>query len=177
MTETIIKDMGSYKNGFLSPILNSDDIKDIMLVGEEYSDDMWYGVDDDDYGIVYRQIFPYLYIDETQTKVNTYICFETDIPRIPTETIKDMKLIVWCLCHKRCMKYSKKGYSGTRVDILADAIERTLYQSEIDSQNKGKAKFGIGKLHLDSVTYMAPQNKEYYGRQMIFTVPDFKISK
>lgn len=171
---TIVKDMGSYKNEFLSPILNSDDIKDIMLVGEEYSDDMWYGIDDDD-GIVYRQIFPYLYIDETQTQVNTYICFETDIPNIPTATIKDMKLIVWCLCHKRCMKYSKNGYSGTRADILADAVERTLRQAEADSQNKGRSKFGIGKLHLESVTYMASQYKDYYGRQMIFTVPDFKI--
>lgn len=167
--------MGAYKNAFLSPILESNDIKEIMLVGEEYSDDMWYGVDDDDYGIVYKQIFPYLYIEETQIKVKTYICFETDIPRIPTSTIKDMKLIVWCICHKSCMKYSKKGYSGTRADILADAVERALRQSETDSQNKGKSKFGIGTLHLESVTYIASQNKEYYGRQMIFTVPDFKV--
>lgn len=174
LIETVIKDIGSYKNSFLSSVLNSVDIKDIMLVGEEYSDDMWYGVDDNDYGIVYRQIFPYLYIDETQTKVNTYICFETEIPRISSATIKDVKLIVWCLCHKKCMKYSKKGYSGTRADILADAVERTLHQTEVDSQDKGKSKFGIGKLHLDSVTYITSQNKEYYGRQLVFTVPEFK---
>lgn len=177
MTESVIKDVGLYKSKLLTPIINSEDIKDILLVGEEYSDDMWYGKEDDedDFGIVYKQIFPYLYVNETQTSVKTYICFETDIPRIPTGTIKDMKLIIWCLCHKSCMKYTKKGYFGTRVDILADAIERALRQSEIESEKKGKAKFGIGNLHLDSVTYMASQNKEYYGRQMIFTISEFKL--
>lgn len=169
--------MGSYKDEFLTPITNSKDIKDILLVGTEYSDEMWYGKEDndEDYGIVYKQIFPYLYINETQTDVKAYICFDTDIPRIPTSTIKEMKLIVWCLCHKSCMKYSKTEYSGTRVDILADAVERSLRQAEVDSEKNGKSKFGIGRLHLDSVTYMTSQNKEYYGRQMIFTVPDFKM--
>lgn len=165
--------MGFYKNGLLSPILNSDDIKDI-LVGQNYSDEMWYG-NDDNHGILYKQIFPYLYIDETQTKVNAFICFETDMPRIPTATIKDMKLIVWCLCHKDCMKYSKKGYFGDRADILADAVERAIRQSEQENEKKGRSKFGIGNLKLESVTYLTSLNKEYYGRQMIFTTPDFKF--
>ena len=65
------------------------------------------------------------------------------------------------------MKYSKKGYKGSRTDILADMIERCLCDSD---------KFGIGKLHLDSVTHIYPNTKTY-GRQMIFTIPDFKIKE
>ena len=65
------------------------------------------------------------------------------------------------------MKYSKKGYIGTKSDILADMIERQLRDSD---------KFGIGKLQLQSVTHFFP-SKDYYGRQMIFYTPDFRISK
>lgn len=115
--------------------------------------------------LVYTQVFPYLYVDETQTEVLPYICLEVDIPRIPTHTIKNMKITVWAYCHKDCMKYSLPEYLGTRVDILADIIERLLSDSD---------DFGIGHLHLESVTYIFPQNK-YYGKQMIFTIPDFKM--
>lgn len=115
--------------------------------------------------LVYTQVFPYLYVDDTQTEVLPYICLEVDIPRIPTHTIKDMKIIIWAYCHKECMKYSLQGYLGTRADILADIIERLL---------SGSDDFGIGHLHLESATYIIPQNK-YYGKQLIFTIPDFKV--
>lgn len=115
--------------------------------------------------LVYTQVFPYLYVDETQIEVLPYICLEVDIPRIPTHTIKDMKITVWAYCHKECMRYSLPEYLGTRVDILADIIERLLSDSD---------DFGIGHLHLESVTYIFPQNK-YYGKQMVFTIPDFKV--
>ena len=77
-----------------------------------------------------------------------------------------MKIIIWAFCNKSSMRYSKKGYLGTKADILADAVERALSDSQ---------KFGIGKLHLDSATYLSSSNKQFYGRQLIFTVPDFKL--
>lgn len=156
---SILKDMGAYKTTLLSEIISSDDICELLFNKKPYTEE---DVDN----LVYKQIFPYLYIDETQTEVKTYICFEVDIPRIPSHTIKDMKLIVWEYCHKDGMKYSKKGYSGTKVDILADMIERNLRNSE---------KFGIGKLELMSCTYFSPSNK-HYGKQLVFNVPDFKIT-
>ena len=137
--------------------MDSPDICKAML-GDTYSST-------DVENLVYTQVFPYLYVDETQTEVLPYICLEVDIPRIPTHTIKDMKITVWAYCHKDCMKYSLPEYLGTRVDILADIIERLLSDSD---------DFGIGHLHLESVTYIFPQNK-YYGKQMIFTIPDFKM--
>ena len=62
------------------------------------------------------------------------------------------------------MQYEKDGYLGTRPDILADMIERKLHAS---------SQFGIGQLRLESVTSNVLDNR-YYGRQMLFTVPDFK---
>ena len=167
MPGTVLKDIGLVKNRILPLLLNSDDIMEILL-GKGYTQEQVWGADDndDDYGIVYKQVFPHLYIGDTQTEVLSYLCFEVDVPRIPTETIKDMKIIIWAFCNKSSMRYSKKGYLGTKADILADAVERALSDSQ---------KFGIGKLHLDSATYLSSSNKQFYGRQLIFTVPDFKL--
>ena len=155
---SVLKDIGSYKNELLSVFTTSEDICELLFNKKPYTEE---DVDN----LIYSQVFPYLYVDETQTDVKTYICCEVDIPRVPTGTIKDMKLIIWAYCHKEGMKYSKKGYVGTKVDILADMIERQLRDSD---------KFGIGKLQLQSVTYFFPNNK-YYGKQMIYNMPDFKL--
>jgi len=154
---TILKDIGAYKSKLITIVTASPDICELIL-GEGYSDECL-----DDIG--YSHIYPYLYVDDTQDKECSYLCIEVDIPRIPTAVIKEMKVIVWAYCHKKIMKFTKKGYQGTRMDVLSDMVEQVLTNSE---------QFGIGHLHLDSVTYIYPNNK-YYGRQMIFTVPDFKI--
>lgn len=123
--------------------------------------------EDDIESLLYSQIFPYLYVDETQLEVLPYLCFEVDISGIPTYTVKDMKLIIWSYCNKEGMQYQKKGYSGTKADILADMVERQLHDSD---------KFGIGKLELQSVTYFFP-SKNHYGKEMIYKIPDFRVQK
>lgn len=155
--KSVIKDIGSYKTTLLSVVINSDEICELLFYKKPYTED---DVDN----LVYSQVFPYLFVNETQTEVLTYLCFEVDIPRIPTGTIKDMKLIVWIYSHKNRMRYSKKGYSGTITDILADMV---------DSQLRDSDKFGIGKLELLSATYFSP-NRDYYGRQLVYNMPDFK---
>lgn len=166
METSVNRDLGRCKNILANILVDSEDIKEIMVFGEPYSDEMWYGKDNDenDFGIIYKQIFPHLYASETQTRVKPFIFFETNIYRIPTSAIKDIKITIWCLCHKNCMQFSKKGYLGTRADILADAVERSLNDTY---------RFGIGKLRLESVTNMSVLDN-YYGREMIFTCPDFK---
>lgn len=158
MDEVVLKDIGVYKNRLVSAILNSNNIIQLLLNKDTYSDEE---VDD----LMYTQIFPYLYVDGTQTSVLSYLCIEINIPRIPTNTIKDIQIIVLAYCHKDCMKYTKKGYLGTRADILADMVERELRDSD---------RFGIGRLRLTSVSHFFPNNK-YYGREMRFTIPDFKV--
>lgn len=158
MDEVVLKDIGVYKNRLVSAILNSNNIIQLLLNKDTYSDEE---VDD----LMYTQIFPYLYVDGTQIEVLSYLCLEVNVPRIPTTTIKDIQIIIWAYCHKDCMKYSKKGFLGTRTDILADMVERELRDSD---------RFGIGKLRLTSVSHFFPNNK-YYGREMRFTIPDFKV--
>lgn len=157
---SILKDMGSYKNKIVSAFINSDEICELLFNKEPYTEE-------DVENLIYSQVFPYLYVDETQTEVKSYICFEVDVSKIPTGTVKDMKLIVWAYSHKDGMRYSKKGYSGTKVDILVDMIEKQLRESD---------ELGIGKPQLLSCTYFIP-NSKYYGKQMVYNMPDFKIGK
>lgn len=158
MNEVVLKDIGLYKNRLVSALLNSNNIIQLLLNKDTYSDEE---VDN----LMYTQIFPYLYVDGTQIEVLSYLCLEVNIPRIPTTTIKDIQIIIWAYCHKDCMKYSKKGFLGTRVDILSDMVERELRDSD---------RFGVGKLRLTSVSHFFPNNK-YYGREIRFAIPDFKV--
>lgn len=156
---TILKDIGLCKSIIINSILNNRDILELMLGSDYTSEDLE--------NIVYTQVFPYLYIDDAQTNELPYICCEVNIPRIPTGTIKDISIIIWAFCHKNDMEYYKDGYKGSKSDILADMIERMLNNSY---------EFGIGKLYLNSVTHIYPNSKTY-GRQLIFTISDFKIKE
>lgn len=159
MTErTVLKDIGSCKQKLLASFVNSDEICELLFNKKPYTED-------DVGNLLYNQIFPYLYVDDAQDKTLAYLCFEVDVPRTSSGTVKDMKLIVWAYCHKDIMEYSKKGYYGTRVDILSDMVERKLRDSY---------DFGIGKIELTSLTNFFPNDK-YYGKQMIYNVPDFMV--
>lgn len=156
MNKTVLKDIGIFKSKLLLSFLDSSDICELLL-GDNYMPD---DVDD----LVYSQIFPYLYIEDTQTEVKPYLCFEVNFKQ-QTRTMKTLQIIVYAYCHKDCMKYHKYGYSGTRADILADMVERQLHETN---------KYGIGELNLESVNYYFP-NSKYYGRQLVFTTSDFKF--
>ena len=157
---SILKDMGSYKNNLITAFQNSEDICELLFDKQPYTKD-------DVQNLPYSQIFPYLYVDDAQTGATSYICVDVDMPKIPTNAIKDMKVCIWAYCHKQHMQYAKDGYVGTRADILADMIERRLRESD---------RFGIGKPQLTSVEHFFPNDK-CYGKLLTYTIPAFKISK
>ena len=153
-----LKDIGVYKNRLLTTIMSSEDVCELIL-GKGYDKT------DVDEQLVYKHIFPYLYVDETQTEVKTYICMEVSVPRTHDFTYKDMNVDIWCYCHKDIMKYSKKGFLGTRADILSDMVDRLLNSSN---------NYGIGRLKLQSCI---PINisKTHYGRHLTYSCAEFNI--
>ena len=84
---TVLKDIGSCKQKLLTAFVNSDEICELLFNKKPYTED-------DVEGLMYTQIFPYLYTDETQTETLTYLCFEVDVPKLSSGTVKDMKIIV-----------------------------------------------------------------------------------
>ena len=155
MADTMLKDVSDYKKTIMDALMDDTNILTCLL-GENYNQE---AVSD----IVYSQIFPYLYADETQTSTKTYIGIEVD-PNASSGTIKDSKLIIWEYCHKDIMGYSKNGYIGTRVDFLADKIDNVIREQNL----------GIGKPEFISAKYFFPISK-YYGRVLLYNIPDFKI--
>lgn len=136
----------------------SQDICSLLLNKKDFTEE-------DTDNLIYTQIFPYLYVDDAQIEQKSYVCIEVDVPEIRTDAIKYMRITIWAYCYKDIMKYTKKGYVGTRADILADMVERTL--------RKYCNNLGIGNLQLTSVAWIKPQSK-YYGKQLIFSASDFK---
>lgn len=157
MAESMLKDVGIYKDILISNFL-SDDILELLL-GVNYTEEQVQNV-------VYGQIFPYLYVEDVQTKTLPYICTDIVLEQ-SSHKMKNVTLVIWAYCHKDVMKYKKSGYRGTRADILADMIDRKI---------RGLDDFGIGKLELKKSQYFAPE-KLFYGRQLIYTIPDFKIKE
>lgn len=160
---TVLNDIGLCKQKLLTAFVNSNEICELLFNKKQYTEE-------DVENLIYTQVFPYLYTDETQTETLTYLCFEIDVQsssnnKTMSGTIKNLKMIIFAYCHKDIMDYHKEGYYGTRVDILANMAERQLRDSY---------DFGIGKPELVSVTNLFPNNN-YYGRQLVYNVPEFKI--
>lgn len=153
---SILKDVGLIKNNIISYLLDSDDFCQLILNKKTVSEE-------DKENLVYTQIFPYLYVNETQLESLVYCCIEV-VPYL-RDTIKSMQITILLFTDKDKMKYSKRDYLGTRIDIGADMIERILCNTY---------EFGIGKLELSNVRYTFPC-PGYYGREITFYVPDFKV--
>lgn len=155
-----LKDIGVYKNRLLTTIMKSEDVCELIL-GKGYDKA------DVDEQLIYKHVFPYLYIDNTQTTAETYVCVEVSVPRTHDFTYKDMNVDIWCYCHKDIMKYNKSGYLGTRVDIVSDMIDRQLNSSN---------NYGIGRLKLQSCTPLNVSDV-HYGRHLTYTCAEFNIDK
>ena len=63
--------------------------------------------------------------------------------------------------------YNLLTFGMNRADVLTDIIERLLRDSD---------DLGIGKPSLDDISYTVPQSS-YYGRQLKYSIPDFKIKE
>lgn len=109
----------------------------------------------------------HLFIEDTITETSTYIFYDIRMPVLHSNT-KNCTIIMYLICHRDILEdYSKEGYYGDRIDILAQMVEDTLINDE-DVSNK----FGIGQLNLDSIDiYNAVR---FYGCILTFTVPNFR---
>lgn len=164
INSSVLKDIGRCKQLLYSKFINDVDICGLLLDKTEFSDE-------DRENLFFSQMFPFLYTadenKQTQDKMLSFLCFEVDGLSGTSDKVKSLKITVWAYCHKSIMKYHKKGYSGTRVDILADMVERSVRESY---------DFGIGKLECQPADHFYIGNS-YYGRNLVYTVPDFTVKE
>ena len=81
--------------------------------------------------------------------------------------IKDIRVVMYAICHRDILEnYSKEGFWGNRTDILAEMIEDAMLNPTV------LREFGIGELVLDNIDIY--NSTEFYGRILVFTVPNFR---
>ena len=156
MAQSVARDLAFVKSKVISRLLESDEFAKVMLRDDEKND------------MEYKQVFDYPYVDGTQEEVMSFVCVET-VCRGTNRTVKSMDLYIWIFVHRDCMQMESnvKSYMGNRADVLTDIIERLLRDSD---------DLGIGKPSLDDIGYTVPQSS-YYGRQLKYSIPDFKIKE
>lgn len=115
-----------------------------------------------------KYLFDYGYVDGTTSEAAAYICVEAELAKVPTPTMKDLRLYVRIVCHKEFMDIDAskfKGMIGNRRENLSRYVDRLLNGSEV---------FGIGKLSLD-YAQVAPAPTGFAARELAYRVVDFKV--
>lgn len=82
-------------------------------------------------GLIYKHIFPYPRIPETQTETCSYITITVDMPRVSTKNyfFKDMLITVRVIVHQDLMKMEKE-FSASRSDYIGALINKILNQNK-----------------------------------------------
>lgn len=152
--------LGKDKDIIYKALMNNQDVCDLVL-GENNTN-----------GKFKDHFFNTLIIDTEQLEAKTYITIDTVIDRAD-DKIKCIEIIMdvfsalssTALTPTEQVKFYKKSYFGNRIDVLIDAIKRTI--SDLD--------IGIGQLTLKPnapIKIIQPTDK-FYGKRMIFQSYDF----
>lgn len=160
MRDLTTKERGIYKTRILNAMLQSNNIKDIVLgdTSEMQSKDIMTKFK--------NHVNSHLFIDETIKDTSTYIFFDVIMPKMRPQ-VKSIQVLIYAICHRDILEnYNKEGYYGNRADILSEMIEETLLDSNIVK------KFGIGDLELDNVDIY--NSTTFYGCIMSFSVHNFR---
>lgn len=116
-----------YKNQVIKDILFNDDetlsTDIIMAINEEFLDKR--------NELVYKHIYPYLRIPETQSEVKSYITMSVDMPKVSTKNyfFKDMVITINVIVHEEMMRMPIT-FSATRADYIASLVNQIFNQNK-----------------------------------------------
>lgn len=145
-----------YKNKLMSSIINSPEL--IALVNDSYIED---GEIIDANGLVYKQIFPFYYIPDTQTETLSYVIMKVNGLGVSGKIYNKAEVYICVMSHQDIMKVEDAG--GTRIDLMGEIIEDLF---------NGRDDFGFGEMELKSNAEINI-NTTYRGRELRFFVEDF----
>ena len=145
-----------YKNKLMSSIINSPKL--IALVNDSYIED---GEIIDANDLVYKQIFPFYYIPDTQTETLSYVIMKVNGLGVSGKIYNKAEVYICVMSHQDIMKVEDAG--GTRIDLMGEIIEDLF---------NGRDDFGFGEMELKSNAEINI-NTTYRGRELRFFVEDF----
>ena len=153
-----------YKRKLMSSIVNSPEL--IMLIDPKHvcADGDCVDVDDDEIGLVYKQIFPYYYIPETQTETLSYVLMKVNGLGKVDKMYTKAEVYICVISHQDIMRV--KGGKGTRIDMMGEVVEKLF---------NGRDDFGFGEMELKS-DVETNINNMHRCRELRFIIEDFNPS-
>lgn len=163
-----LSEMGEFKNLVVSKFVNDENIVDVLLGDTSDYDDVETALLGDGETGQDGRIYKFEYVPDTQEKAKTFLCVEVVPQKTEGDTVTSMYVYVFCYCSKNIMQtYHRAGTAGTRVDILANDVDKIL---------NGNTEFGIGPLVWRTSSIYKPA-QFYYGRMLVYTVSAFRRSR
>jgi len=141
------KEIPQFKRKIMKYLISDKDLVWLVDSNAEYPDDL-----------IYRNLFPYNRIPETEQEVMTYITVMVDIPTIynKNDMLRNVTLRIRIYSHADIMQV--KGRDGDRIDEISARIDELLNES---------MDFGIGYVKLSSNTEHVLDSRHHY-REMLF---------
>jgi hypothetical protein len=152
-------DISAYKMNLLRDIINCPEI----ISGIDSQSQKVIKSEPD--SLIYENIFPFLAIENTQTRADAYILLAVDVinPNKGNKFFKDMRITVWVFCSSARMRMDNQN--AARIDYISAEVEKLL---------AGQTKYGYGVLELISNRELIYDPKYQY-RELVFKTVD--ISK
>jgi hypothetical protein len=115
--------------------------------------------------LVYKNIFPYLRIPDTQNKADTYVLLSVNADRINrnNKTYAIYRTTMWALAHMDRMQMPDH-YRSTRIDYIGEELKKMF---------DGGHKFGFSEFELLSNREIL-LNEKYHYRELVYICRDLR---
>lgn len=179
--------VGNYKDKIIKLLVENEDI--IRLINPEIDEEYNGIIDEKDVllggrwvigGKVHYEnghIYDYNFATDRTDDVKTFIFVEVIVDNVYDTAFTNFKLIICPFAHKDLVRLDKtsiptksemqkKGYSGNRIDMLCDVIDKII---------NGNNTMGIGNVepcYRDYLQMFLP-NYRYYGKCIAYTVKNY----
>ena len=114
-----------------------------------------------------KYLFDYIYVDDTTSSAEAYVCVEAELQRVENPNFQDFRIYCTIICHKRFMAVDPSlfpGMIGNRRDNLVRYVDSVLDGSPI---------YGVGNLTLVSVKTV-PSPVGFSSRELTYKIADFR---
>ena len=167
MNDFLVED---YRNVVANELLNNELIVGI-LSNDEIED-----VEESD-ALIDTHLKAQHYIDGAIEETGSYIMFDLDeVPEYPRDskqnTYTEVRLYFWLVTHKDMHKYRTKR-TEEPFKSAKNMFRNDLMAREIKKMFEYKNNLGIAPNHLIYNKIFVPENKDYYGRLLYFTITDW----
>lgn len=151
-------EIGEYKYTIIKKLINDDEVRNLLDPEGycNYPDDL-----------VYRNVFPFTRIPDTEQEVKTYITVAVSVPQIDARNdyIRNMRIVMRIYSHADIMKVT--GQKSNRIDLLSAAVDRVINES---------MDIGIGCVKLVSNTEHVLDSSHHY-RELVFKTDDINAKR